>query len=135
MVSENAGPRATNRGFTLLEVMIAVSILAIGFCAIYSLFLQSVSAAEAARFKQQATFLATLKEASWAKGASELSQDEGDFGDDYPGWRWRIAPSKVENKDFQSVAKRLQRVRLEVFREGGGRHHVVTHYLLTTEAP
>ena len=51
--------RATKntRGFTLLEVMIAVSILSIGFFAIYSLFLQSVAASEAARFKQQAAFL------------------------------------------------------------------------------
>lgn len=128
--------RAKNfRGFTLLEVMIAVSILSIGFFAVYSLFLQSVAASEEARFKQQAAFLSSLKESAWAKAPSEISRDEGDFGDDYPGWRWRLTPSKVENKEFEAVVKRLTRVRLEVFQEGGPRHYSVTHYLFVTEAP
>lgn len=129
--------RATKniRGFTLLEVMIAVSILSIGFFAIYSLFLQSVAASEAARFKQQAAFLSSLKEEMWATDSSELSLDEGDFGDDYPGWRWRLTPSKVESKEFETVANRLSRVRLEVFQEGGKRLYGVTHYLFVTEAP
>jgi len=113
--------------------MISVSILTIGFFAIYSLFIQSVSASEEARFRQQATFLATLQEGALAKDASEVSPDEGDFGEDYPGWRWRLEPSKVENEEFETVAKRLKRVRLEVFREGSDRLYRVTHYLFVTE--
>lgn len=127
-----------NRGFTLLEVMISVSILSIGFLAIYSLFIQSVAASGAARFNQQAASLATLKQSAWAQGAAEfsrgeLSRDEGDFGDDYPGWRWRLEPSPVESEEFDTVAKRLTRVRLEVFHEGDARIYGVTHYLFVTE--
>lgn len=133
--SDRTQRRKNVRGFTLLEVMIAVSILSIGFFAVYSLFLQSVAASEEARFKQQATFLSSLKESSWAKDPSEISRDEGDFGDEYPGWRWRLTPSKVENKEFEEVVKRLTRVRLEVFQEGGGRRYSATHYLFVTEAP
>ncbi|BCS94721.1 hypothetical protein DSLASN_03530 [Desulfoluna limicola] len=115
--------------------MIAVSILSIGFFAVYSLFLQSVAASEEARFRQQAAFLSSLKENSWAKDPLEISRDEGDFGDDYPGWRWRLTPSKVENKEYEEVVKRLARVRLEVFQEGTPRLYSVTHYLFVTEAP
>lgn len=134
-VSDRTYATKNTRGFTLLEVMIAVSILSIGFFAIYSLFLQSVAASEEARFKQQAAFLSTLKERSWATDPSELARDEGDFGDDYPGWRWRLTPSKVKNKEFETVANRLSRVRLEVFQEGGNRLYGVTHYLFVTEDP
>ncbi len=125
----------TTGGFTLLEVMIAVSILSIGFFAIYSLFLQSVSASEAARFRQQAIFLSTLKEGAWITEVSEISPDAGDFGEDYPRWRWRITPSKVIHKDFETVAKRLRRVNLEVFQEGSPRIYSATHYLLVTVVP
>ena len=135
MVFKRADFAKTTGGFTLLEVMIAVSVLSIGFFAIYSLFLQSVTAAEAARFRQQAVFLSTLKEATWAKGASELSPDAGDFGDTYPGWRWRLTPSTVTHEEFESVAKRLKRVDLEVFQEGSTRLYSATHYLLVEAAP
>lgn len=131
--SDSGHEGVKKRGFTLLEVMISVSILSIGFLAIYSLFIQSVAASGAARFNQQAAFLATLKESAWAQGTAELSRDEGDFGEDYPGWRWRLEPSPVENDEFETVAKRLTRVRLEVFQEGDARIYGVTHYLLATE--
>ncbi|WP_300672397.1 prepilin-type N-terminal cleavage/methylation domain-containing protein [Desulfoluna sp.] len=134
-VSDKHQAMKRNRGFTLLEVMISVSILTIGFFAIYSLFLQSLSASEEARFMQKASFLATLKESAWGQDPSELSQDEGDFGSEYPGWRWSLVPSKLENEEFETVVKRLTRVRLEVFRDGGKRRYGVTHYLFVTEAP
>ncbi|VFQ46354.1 prepilin-type N-terminal cleavage/methylation domain-containing protein [Desulfoluna butyratoxydans] len=121
------------RGFTLLEVMVSVSILAIGFFAIYSLFMQAVAASGEARFRQQAAFLATLKENTLVGDVSEISTDGGDFGEDYPGWRWRLTPSKVENKEFEEEAKLLKKVRLEVFREGSDRVYGTTHYLFVTE--
>jgi len=122
-----------HRGFTLLEVMISVSILTIGFFAIYSLFMQSVAASGEARFRQQAAFLSTLKESTLVGDTSEVSSDEGDFGEEYPGWRWRLSPSKVEHKEFEEVAKRLKRVRLEVFQDGSDRVYGTTHYLFVTE--
>lgn len=135
MASDRTHAAKNRRGFTLLEVMIAVSILSIGFFAVYSLFLQSVAASEEARFRQQAAFLATLKEPGWSKEPPRATGDEGDFGEAYPGWHWRTTPSPVVNQEFDAVVKRLNRVRLEVFQDGGDRTYSVTHYCLVTETP
>ena len=118
------------RGFSLLEVMVAVSILAIGFTAIYSLFSQSVAASDVARFRQKAAALAVLKASEWQGKVEEISADEGDFGDEYPGWHWKVTPEALKSKEHESLMKRLKRVRLEVFHNGNTGRYEVVHYLM-----
>ncbi len=77
-------------GFTLLEVMIAVAILAITLTVLYGSQTQSLSLAAEAKFNTTASFLMTEKLAEIDGGVTEAVGDEGDFGEDYPGFKWKI---------------------------------------------
>jgi general secretion pathway protein I len=84
-------------GFTLLEVMIAMAILAITLVAIYQSQSQSISMASDSRFLTTASLLAQsrMAEIDAAEPRSVVSAN-GDFGDDYPGYTWRLEVSAVE---------------------------------------
>jgi general secretion pathway protein I len=78
------------RGFTFLEVMVAVAILAIAFVTLIGSQSQSVSIAGESRFKVLAALLAQQKLAELeSTDFDELSGGEGDFGEEYPGYRWQ----------------------------------------------
>jgi len=88
--------RNTRLGFTLLEVMMAVSIIAIALTAVLGSQSQSVSLAGEARFKTTAPLLAQTKMAEMeAMNAADLASDSGDFGDDFPGYTWAVTVGDV----------------------------------------
>lgn len=79
------------RGFTLLEVMIAMAILAIALVAVYRSQSQSVSMAGEARFLTTASLLAQGKMADVERmNPQNLADASGDFGEDFPHYAWRI---------------------------------------------
>jgi general secretion pathway protein I len=86
------------RGFTLLEVMIAMAILAITLVALYQSQSQSISMASDSRFLTTASLLAQsrMAEIDAAADPRAVVSANGDFGDDYPGYTWRLEVSAVE---------------------------------------
>ena len=48
------------------------------------------------------------------QSAESLSSDSGDFGDDYPGYRWETTVSNVSIEDLISVADYLKQIDLTV---------------------
>lgn len=79
------------QGFTLMEVMIAMSILAIALVAVFRSQSQSISMAGEARFLTTSSLLAQAKMAELdRKNPQELVNDSGDFGDEYPNYVWRV---------------------------------------------
>lgn len=77
------------RGFTLLEVMIAIGILAVALVALLGLRNRDVQLQAHARNLTQATLLARdLAFEAGLPGGSELGYLEGDFGEQYPGFAW-----------------------------------------------
>jgi len=102
------------RGVTLLEVMVAVAILAIALVAILKANVQSLDTLIETRERTTVSMLAASKMAEVeAVGAANWSEFQGDFGEDYPDFTWRVetAPTEVE---------RLVRVAVIVqAREGG----------------
>ncbi len=84
--TEEAGP-----GFTLLEVMFAVAILAIALVAVFQLQSQGLSMLGQARFETTAALLAKSKMAEMeVAGPMRLHAGSGDFGDDFPGYAWEV---------------------------------------------
>ena len=78
-----------NKGFTLLEVMVAMAIMAITLIALLDSESASISRASEAKFTISASFLAQQKISEIeVLDPDELFSDSGDFGDDYPGYTW-----------------------------------------------
>lgn len=82
--------RHSQAGFTFLEVMVAVAIIAVAFVTLIGSQSQSVSVASDSRFYVTATLLAQEKLAELESADfDELFSEEGDFGEDYPGYSWK----------------------------------------------
>ncbi len=84
------------RGFTLVELVVAFLILVIGVTAILELVSQSALNARYAKDRTTATVLAQQKlEELLAQPDLAPGEMEGDFGDAYPQFRWRAQISEV----------------------------------------
>ena len=108
---------ATEKAFTLLEVMIAVSIIAIGLVALFGSQSRSLSQATEAHFNNIAPMLASLKLAELQSGIIPLENDEGDFEDDFSGYTWEIEVSDASLESFETletIQDPLQQVTLTV---------------------
>ncbi len=109
-------------GFTLLEVMIAMAILAISLVAVFQMQLQSISMATEARFTTTASLLAQSKMADVESAASLTGRTEnGDFGSDYPQYDWNL---KITDTRILG----LKRVEVTVFNkalERGGSYSLI----------
>jgi len=79
-------------GFTLLEVMIALSIIAIVLVSVLRMQGQTISMNEAFRFYTVAPQLAKarMNELRMDPQAFQLNAS-GDFGEDYPDYQWKAA--------------------------------------------
>jgi general secretion pathway protein I len=86
-----------NTGFTLLEVLIAMAILAIALTSLFGSQSASVALATETRFNIQAPLLARMQLAS-VRSTGEAYDDSGDFGDDFAGFQWELT---VEDATFQ----------------------------------
>ena len=84
-------------GFTLLEVMIAMAILAIALVAVYQSQSQSLSMASDSRFLTTASLLAQGRMTEIDAATSlPLPAGNGDFGDAFPDYKWEVEISDVE---------------------------------------
>jgi len=92
--------RFSHGGFTFLEVMVAVAIIAIAFVSLIGSQSRSVSIAAESRFNVMAALLARQKltEIESAYFDSVMS-DEGDFGGNVPGYRWRTKVRELTKVD------------------------------------
>ncbi|MDO9042194.1 MAG: prepilin-type N-terminal cleavage/methylation domain-containing protein [Desulfocapsaceae bacterium] len=120
-------------GFTLLEVMIAISLLAIALTTLFGSQSQSVSLGSTTKFNIQAPFLAQQKLAEFTRTTDRLASDSGDFGDKFPGYQWKIETEDANLEASQILSKledTFQRVTLTV--SWGDNHYVyqVQSYLL-----
>ena len=102
-----------NAGFTLLEVMIAISIIAIVLISIYRLHAQTIALSSTSRFYSTAPLLAQRKLAE-LNTINPLSSDTGDFADAFPGYRWQVTISDVESDMLGTTARTLKRIDVRV---------------------
>ena len=81
----------TNSGFTLLEVMIAMAIIAITLVVAFGSQSQSLSLASEAKFNTTVALLAQGKIAEiMAEQPEDLVSDSGYFGEGFPGYHWDL---------------------------------------------
>ena len=107
--------RQTTSGFTLLEVMVAMAIMAIVLVSVYRMHSQTLTMNAAARFYTQAPMLAQSKLAQLVADSSEIiAEDSGDFGDKFPGYTWNIATDEVSSEILGEIAADLKRIDMTV---------------------
>jgi len=106
-----------NAGFTLMEVLIAMAILAIALVGVFQLQSQSISMATDSRFMTTAALLAQSKMVEIESGAVSSSRaQDGDFGDDYPQYSWRLEVTDTQLPQFKKIEVT---VRNKAFLRGG----------------
>ncbi|TYO97560.1 general secretion pathway protein I [Geothermobacter ehrlichii] len=78
-------------GFTLLEIMIALAIVAIALVSLLGLMQRSILASDQAQRITRATLLAEEKLARIEAGIDSIDRLEGPFDAPDSGYRWKIA--------------------------------------------
>jgi prepilin-type N-terminal cleavage/methylation domain-containing protein len=113
---------SNRKAFTLLEVVVAIAILAISLACLFGSQSQSLSIATESQFNTTASLLAGLKLAELESGKLEPADGAGDFGSDFPGYKWQMAVSsaadtlpEIFNKPDGAASGRLRRADLTVF--------------------
>ena len=116
-VAEQALDRITTsqHGFTLIEIMAAISIIAIVLVSVYKLHAQSVAMTSEVRFYATAPMLAQKKMAELeSKSRKDISDESGDFGDQFPNYSFNIVINDVESKELGNVAENLKRIDITI---------------------
>jgi general secretion pathway protein I len=102
-------------GFTLLEVMVAMAIMAIVLVSVYRMHSQTLAMNTAARFYTQAPMLAQSKLAQLEGDSAEIvAGNSGDFGDKFPGYTWSISTDEVSSEALGEIAADFKRIDMTV---------------------
>jgi general secretion pathway protein I len=102
-------------GFTLLEVMVALAVLAIVLVSVYRMHSQTLTMNTAARFYTQAPLLAQKKMAEVTTTSSGIfSSDSGDFGENFAGYSWQVSAADVSSELLGEVADDFKRIEVTV---------------------
>jgi general secretion pathway protein I len=120
-----------DQAFTLLEVMIAVSIIAIALVALFGSQSRSLSNATEAHFNVIAPMLASGKLAELDSEGVAPNNGEGDFGDEFPGYRWTIETESARFDSPEALAdleEPLQKVELTVLWSETKFNYSLTYY-------
>jgi general secretion pathway protein I len=98
--------RRARRGFTLVEVLVATVVLAVGLLAALTAFSLASRVASASRNDTVMLFLAQQKMAEvqlLGKTKLNAGTTTGDFGEEYPGYRWRLTVGTPDSNNVVSV--------------------------------
>ena len=91
-------------GFTLMEVMLAMAIMAIALVGVFQSQSQSISMATESRFMTTAALLTLSKMAEVEAGSTlETGQKDGDFGTDYPDYSWHLQIDDTQLAKFKKI--------------------------------
>jgi len=102
-------------GFTLLEVMIAMAILAITLVAVFQSQSQSISMAGDSRFLTTASLLAQSRMVEIdAADPKAVSAGNGDFGEDFPDYRWQVEIGDTEIDVLKKISLTVTNSRMAV---------------------
>ncbi len=116
--------------FTLLEVMVAVAILAITLTILYGSQGRSLAYATEAHFNYVASSLASAKLAEIQSGIRECVADTGEFTD-FPGFSWSLT---VEDAFFEGIeiladmSAPLKKVHIKIEWDGSPYSYSLVYY-------
>ncbi len=121
-----------DRGFTLLEVMISVAIIAVTFVTLFGSQSHSISVAADSRFLTTAALLAQERLARLQReDFSLLVSATGDFGEEFPGYSWTLNVRDLEEDEVGIIgtAGRFKLVDLAILFGDGFRYNYSLEFL------
>ena len=98
--------KAAGPGFTLLEVLVSLAIIATVLVSLIRLQGQTISMNETVRFYSLAPFLAQARIAQIRmEPGSFMGEDSGDFGPDFSGYTWqsRVRSREINVEDNENM--------------------------------
>ncbi len=122
--------KRSNRGFTVIEMVVATLILAIGVVGASTAFNAATKASTLAAETQTASLLAQQQlETTETQAAGQLSggDTEGDFGADYPGYHWKQSITSTDYTYLFQVAVTVS------WGPNPARERTVTTYMVNTQ--
>ena len=120
----------SDRAFTLLEVMVAVAIIAVALVTLLGSQSRSLSYATEAKFNIVAPMLASLKLAEVERGIVAISDDEGDFDEEFSGYSWKmeVEDAELELETPVEMKNPLQKIALTVLWSGSPFSYTLTFH-------
>ena len=98
-------------GFTLLEIMVSISIISIVLVAVYRMHIQTIAMNSAVKFYTIAPLLAHGKIAELEINPSdELTDDSGNFGEEFSGYRWNLSINDIESEFLGTTSEELKKI-------------------------
>ena len=129
--------RESSGGFTLLEVMIAVSIIALVFVSLFRMQSGTIKLAGAGKFNILAPALAGQVLLEMEQNLADWNQTSGDFGEEHPGFKWtcEVSESELEDLDFIDKEKNenLKKIRLKIMDDREERSYEITTWRFVLE--
>lgn len=107
----------------MLEVAVALAILAVAFTALATLQARNLSLTSENRTITTETLAARDIITRLQTGMLPLEDGEGEVGEDFPGWRWRVRTSELELEGLWSAE-------VSIFQEESDPEHGVSFRLL-----
>ncbi len=102
-------------GFTLIEVLISLAIMAIVLVAVFKLHAQSLSMNVATRFHTTAALLLQTKLTEiTSTPLDELASDSGDFAQAFTGYRWQSVIEDIDTDTLGPVSAQLKRITITI---------------------
>ncbi len=102
-------------GFTLLEILVAMSIITFALIAIFRLYTQTISMNHLLAFNTTAPFLAQKKMAELTSmPGEELADNTGDFAEGFPGYAWAVSVEEVVSESLETEDLKIIDVRVSI---------------------
>ena len=103
-------------GFTLLEVMFALSLIGISLTVLLASQSQGLSLANEAKFHTTASLLAQQRMAEIEmENINDIVSASGDFGEDYPGYQWELNVDKATLPDLSDTDIPFVKLDLKIY--------------------
>ena len=129
--------KKSSRGFTLLEVMISVAIIAFVFVSIFRMQSSTIDLATAGNFNTLAPMLVRKLLNDVENDLADWSEFEGDFSDSFPGIQWHLEISETffEIDDFisENNQERFKKIEIEIISSSGSRSYKINTWRLADE--
>ena len=130
-------PQRSEKGFTLLEIMVSIAVLALVMVTLFRLQSGTIKLADHGKFNSLAPFLARQQLAALERELDSPPRLTGAFGDDYQGYEWSAV---IKNADFEEPAiisekqfGNFKRIDLEITYSNKGRSYKITSWRYQVE--